>query len=173
MHWHCLSIALGLMVRHNLPPAEQAWLSHSFTTTAIDLPIIFFTGNPSAGEHRAHHSILFYFLTILFYWVIFWINTTLCNDEITFIVNRSLIFQQLISLLPLSEVAVLLPNAPQRWSSYLKPFRPCEWKPPLWHLIFNYHQSVLTPPCWYQCRQSWAEHRGTAALESVWVSYSE
>lgn len=64
MHWHCLSIALGLMVRHSLPPAEQAWLSHSFTTTTIDLLIIFFTENPSTGKQSP-----------LFYSILFYINT--------------------------------------------------------------------------------------------------
>lgn len=35
-----------------LPPAEQAPLHWSFTTSDIDLLINFFTGDPPAGNHR-------------------------------------------------------------------------------------------------------------------------
>lgn len=42
----------GLSVTHSLPPAEQAWLSLSFTTRLIDLLIIFFPGDPPVGDQR-------------------------------------------------------------------------------------------------------------------------
>lgn len=43
----------GLTVRHSLPPTEQAWLSLSFTTSLIDLLIIFFTGDPPCRGSKA------------------------------------------------------------------------------------------------------------------------
>lgn len=42
----------GLTVRHSLPPTEQAWLSLSFTTSLIDLLIIFLTGDHPVGDQR-------------------------------------------------------------------------------------------------------------------------
>lgn len=62
-HWHVtydhyVSVASGLMVRHSLPPAEQAWLRLSFTTSLIDLLIIVFTEDPPVGA--LFFSILFY-----------------------------------------------------------------------------------------------------------------
>lgn len=76
------------MVRHSLPPAEQAWLSHSFTTTAIDLLIIFFTENPSAGKQSP-----------LFYSILFHMNAAFC-EQLSNISTANL-------LLLLSKIAVL------------------------------------------------------------------
>ncbi len=52
----------GLTVRQSLPPTEQAWLSLSFTTSLIDLLIIFFTGDPPCRGSKAitlFYSVLF------------------------------------------------------------------------------------------------------------------
>lgn len=55
------------MVRHSLPPTEQAQVSHGLTTSTIDLLIIFVTENPLFYS-IFFHSILFYIQYITQLW---------------------------------------------------------------------------------------------------------
>lgn len=73
---HCSYVSVGaggLMVRQGLPPTEQAWLSLEFTTSLIDLLIIFFTGDLPVGDQGPSlYSILFF--SIPFCCIISWID---------------------------------------------------------------------------------------------------